>query len=158
MKEIACNMEPTRKEDGSSFFNKCLDQALRYLSLREHNRRELAIKLRSKDYDQKTIEAVLDYLEEEGSLDEERYIRAFVRSSNKRHPEGKSLVLQRLASKGADRHTSKRVVSDIYTPEYTSELASQARDMILKKGKVTEENQIRFELSRLGFRSTDIID
>ena len=158
MKEIACNMEPTRKEDGSSFFNKCLDQALRYLSLREHNRREIAIKLRSKDYDQKTIEAVLDYLEEEGSLDEERYIRAFVRSSNKRHPEGKSLVLQRLASKGADRYTSERVVSDIYTPEYTSELASQARDMVLKKGKATEENQIRFELSRLGFRSTDIID
>ena len=151
MKEIACNKEPTQKEDGSSFFNKCLDQALRYLSLREHNRKELAIKLRSKDYDQKTIESVLDFLEEDGSLNEERYIRAFVRSSNKRHPEGRSLVLRRLAAKGADRHISERVVSEIYTPEYTSELASQARDMILKKGKATEEHQIRFELSKLGF-------
>ena len=158
MKEIACNMEPTQKEDGSSFFNKCLDQALRYLSLREHNRKELALKLRKKEYDGKTIEAVLDSLEEDCSLNEERYIRAFVRSSNKRHPEGKSLILQRLAAKGADRHTSERVVSEIYTPEYTSELASQARDMILKKGKATEEHQIRFEMSKLGFHSTDIID
>ena len=57
--------EPTQKEDGSSFFNRCLDQALRYLSLREHNRRELAVKLRKKDYDSKTIEAVLDSLEDD---------------------------------------------------------------------------------------------
>ena len=150
--------EPTQKEGGSSFFSRCLDQALRYLSLREHNRRELAVKLRKKDYDSKTIEAVLDSLEDDGSLNEERYVRSFVRSSNRRHPEGKGVMLQRLAAKGADRNTSERIVSEIYTPEYTSELASQARDLIIRKGRATEENQIRFELSKLGFRNSDIID
>ncbi|MDT3390536.1 MAG: recombination regulator RecX [bacterium] len=149
-------VEPTRTEDGSSFFNRCLDQALRYLSLREHNRKELQIKLRTKDYDAKTIEAVLDSLEEDGSLSEERYVRSFVRSSNKRHPEGKSVVLMRLAQKGTDRQVSERVVTEIYTPEYTAELAAQARALLEKKGRASDVRQLRFELSKLGFRPADL--
>ena len=143
-------------EDGSSFFNRCLDQALRYLSLREHNRKELQTKLRTKDYDAKTIESVLDSLEEDGSLSEERYVRSFVRSCNKRHPEGKNVVLMRLAQKGADRQTAERIVSEIYTPEYTADLVSQAKAILEKKGRASDERQLRFELSKLGFHPADL--
>ena len=156
MEKQNCKVEPTRTEDGSSFFNKCLDQALRYLTLREHNRKELQTKLRTKDYDVQTIEAVLDSLSEDGSLSEERYVRSFVRSSNKRHPEGKSVMLMRLAQKGADRQVSERIVSEIYTPEYTADLAAQARVLLEKKGKASDVRQLRFELSKLGFRPNDL--
>ena len=158
MEKTKCRKEPTRTEDGSSFFNRCLDQALRYLSLREHNRKELQTKLRTKDYDSQTIEAVLDSLSEDGSLSEERYVRSFVRSSNKRHPEGKSVMLMRLAQKGADRQVSERIVSEIYTPEYTVDLAAQARALLEKKGKASDERQLRFELSKLGFHSNEFAD
>ena len=156
MEKRKSKAEPTRTEDGSSFFNRCLDQALRYLSLREHNRKELQTKLRTKDYDSQTIEAVLDSLEEDGSLSEERYVCSFVRSSNKRHPEGKSVILMRLAQKGADRQTAERIVAEIYTPEYTADLASQAKAILEKKGRASDERQLRFELSKLGFRSSDL--
>ena len=156
MEKRKSKVEPTRTEDGSSFFNRCLDQALRYLSLREHNRKELQTKLRTKDYDSQTIEAVLDSLEEDGSLSEERYVCSFVRSSNKRHPEGKSVILMRLAQKGADRQTAERIVAEIYTPEYTADLASQAKAILEKKGRASDERQLRFELSKLGFRSSDL--
>ena len=152
MKEIVLKKEPTRKEDGSSFFSKCLDQALVYLGIREHNRFELSVKLKSKGYEKDIISKVLDSLEEDGSLNEERYVRSFVRSSNRRHPEGKSLILRRLAAKGADRNVAEQVVREIYTDSYTAELAQQARAQIVKKGRAKTEDEIRFEMAKLGFR------
>ena len=152
MKEIVLKKEPTRKEDGSSFFSKCLDQALVYLGIREHNRFELSVKLKSKGYEKDIISKVLDSLEEDGSLSEERYVRSFVRSSNRRHPEGKSLILRRLAAKGADRNVAEQVVREIYTDSYTAELAQQARAQIVKKGRAKTEDEIRFEMAKLGFR------
>ena len=152
MKEIVLKKEPTRKEDGSYFFSKCLDQALVYLGIREHNRFELSVKLKSKGYEKDIISKVLDSLEEDGSLNEERYVRSFVRSSNRRHPEGKSLILRRLAAKGADRNVAEQVVREIYTDSYTAELAQQARAQIVKKGRAKTEDEIRFEMAKLGFR------
>ena len=152
MKEIVLKKEPTRKEGGSSFFSKCLDQALVYLGIREHNRFELSVKLKAKGYEKDVIGKVLDSLEEDGSLSEERYVRSFVRSSNRRHPEGKSLILRRLAAKGADRNVAEQVVCEIYTDSYTAELAEQARAQIVKKGRAKTEDEIRFEMAKLGFR------
>lgn len=158
MEKIACKMEPTRKEDGSSFFNRCLDQALRYLGMREHNRKELQVKLSAKGHDADVIAKVLDELEDEGSLSEERYVRSFVFSRNRRHPEGRSVMLRRLMEKGADRNASQDVLSEIYTPEYTSQLAAQARDLILEKNAGADPAQLRFLLSKSGFRLSDIAD
>lgn len=158
MEKIACKMEPTRKEDGSSFFNKCLDQALRYLGMREHNRKELQVKLSAKGFDADVIGRVLDELEDEGSLNEERYVRAFVQSRNRRHPEGRSVMLQRLMQKGADRNVAQNVLSEIYTPEYTAQLAAEVRDMILEKNADADPAQLRFLLSKAGFRLSDIAD
>ncbi len=147
---------PSNSEEGSSFFQKCRNQAFTYLSLREHNRRELATKLKVKGYDEQTIDDVLDSLVEDGSLSEERYARSFIRSNNRRHPEGRTLVLQRLAAKGADRETSRQIVAEIYTREYTSELVAQARAQILKKGKTKSEDDVRQALIKLGFSNNDI--
>lgn len=158
MEKIACRKEPTRKEDGSSFFSRCLDQALRYLTIREHNRKELSVKLSEKGYDNGTIGKVLDELEDEGSLSEERYVRSYVRSRCRRHPEGRSVMLRRLLQKGTDRNVAQNVLSDIYTSEYTAQLAAEARNLILEKNGDADSAQLRFLLSKLGFRLSDIID
>ncbi len=158
MKQIACKQEPTRKEDGSSFFNRCQDQALRYLAMREHNRKELQVKLSAKGYDNATIANVLDSLEDEGSLSEERYVRSFVQSRNRRNPEGLSVMLQRLLQKGADRNVAQSVLSEIYTPEYTATLAREARDRIQEKTADDDPARLRFLLSKSGFRLSDITD
>ena len=156
MKEISTNREPSSKGEGSSVFIKCQSQALVYLGIREHNRRELSLKLKTKGYDEGTINKTLDSLEEDGSLSEERYVRSFVQSSNKRHPEGKLMLQRRLAEKGADRETSRTVLDEIYTEEYTKALVSQARATIEKKGKAQSEDEIRFCLKKLGFSDRDI--
>ncbi|MBR1583705.1 MAG: regulatory protein RecX [Spirochaetales bacterium] len=148
--------EPSGKKGGSSVSRTCRDQALVYLSMREHNRRELSLKLRTKNYSSDEIERTLDELEDDGLLSEVRYVQAFVRSNNRRHPEGKALVLRRLAAKGADRETSGQTVDEVYTREYTASLVSQARAQILKKGRAETEEDIRFELRKLGFSNNDV--
>lgn len=148
--------EPSGKKGGSSVLRTCRDQALVYLSMREHNRRELVLKLRTKNYSSDEIEKALDELEEEGLLSEARYVRSFVRSNNRRHPEGKFLVSQRLAAKGADKEISRQVLDEIYTREYVNGLVEQARAQILKKGKASTEEEIRFELKKLGFSNNDV--
>lgn len=148
--------EPSGKKGGSSVSRTCRDQALVYLSMREHNRRELALKLRSKDYPSDEIERTLDELEDDGLLSEVRYVQVFVRSNNRRHPEGKAVVFQRLASKGADREVSRQVLDEIYTGDYARSLVQQARALITKKGRATTEDEIRFELKKLGFSNNDV--
>ncbi|MCR5760386.1 MAG: recombination regulator RecX [Sphaerochaetaceae bacterium] len=128
----------------------CIEQALRFLDLREHNRAELKIKLKNKGYDEKVCEDTLNFLTEEGSLNEERYIRAFVRSNNKRHPEGKIIISQRLAQKGADRNTVREVLDDIYTEEYITELTRAAAEKLRKKGKATDSQTLKALLYKIG--------
>ena len=156
MKEISTNKEPSSKGEGSSVFIKCQSQALVYLGIREHNRRELRTKLKTKGYDEDTIKSVLDSLEEDGSLSEERYVRSFVQSSNKRHPEGKLMLGRRLAEKGADRETARRVLDEIYTEQYTQDLVSRATEDIRKKGRAETDEEIRFTLRKAGFTSREI--
>ena len=156
MENNAKKNEPSGKKGGSSVSRTCRDQALVYLSMRDHNRRELVLKLKTKDYSSDEIEKTLDDLEDEGLLSETRYVRSFVCSNNRRHPEGKFLVSQRLAAKGADREISLQVLDEIYTQDYVKCLVEQARAQILKKGKAQTEDEIRFELKILGFTNNDV--
>ena len=148
--------EPSGKKGGSSVSRTCRDQALVYLSMRDHNRRELVLKLKTKAYSSDEIEKTLDELEDEGLLSEARYVRSFVRSNNRRHPEGKFLVSQRLAAKGTDREVARQVLDEIYTRDYVQTLVAQARAQIIKKGKAKEEEEILFELKKLGFSNYDV--
>ena len=156
MENNAKKNEPSGKKGGSSVSRTCRDQALVYLSMRDHNRRELVLKLKTKNYSSDEIEKTLDELEDEGLLSEARYVRSFVRSNNRRHPEGKFLVSQRLAAKGTDREVARQVLDEIYTREYTSSLVEQARAQILKKGKAGSEEEILFELKKMGFSNYDV--
>jgi len=145
--------EPISSGVGSPFFM-CTQQALRYLSIREHNRAELKRKLSLKGYESSLIEDVLNSLEDDNSLSEIRYIESFVRSSNKRHPEGKSILLARLIAKGVNRATAKEVLDFIYNEEYTSFLAQKAYERIAVKELTPQE--IKARLKKLGFTSSDI--
>lgn len=147
--------------DGSSFFEdtlpKCKNQALVYLTMREHNRKELELKLKTKGYGKDTIEETLNALTDDNSLSEERYIRSFIRSSNRRHAEGKTNMIQRLLAKGADKSTALTIVNEVYgDEEYVQLLLEEALKNLQKKGKAENKEQLRFCLMKLGFSSSDL--
>lgn len=135
----------------------CIEQAERFLVLREHNKNELIDKLKQKKYDLQTINEAVSFLQESDELDEERYINVFVRSSNRKHPEGKSLVYQRLIAKKADKNLSKKVLDDLYCEEYTLQLIEEATKKIYRKVKSDSfSNEVRQELMKKGFSASDI--
>lgn len=134
----------------------CIEQAERFLVLREHNNNELIDKLKAKKYSDETIEECLKFLIDCDELNEERYIRLFIRSSNKRHPEGKIAVLNRLFAKKADKNLSKTILDALYTEEYTNELLEFALQRLVKKKKVSDLYQIKQELIKLGFSSSEV--
>ena len=101
--------------------------------MREHNRAELRQKLLAKAYEPELVDFVLDSLVEEGALNEARYVKSFVRSNNKRHPEGKSMLLARLIAKGADKAVAKEVLDEMYDSDYTTALVTAAYEKLASK-------------------------
>lgn len=129
--------------------------------MREHNRSELRTKLLGKGYDAALVDSVLDDLVDDGSLSERRYVELFARSSNRRHPEGKSLVMARLAAKGADHLVCSEVLDEMYGDyDYVSSLVSQAYSRIVSKaaskGKSLSSYELRQALAKLGFSSVQV--
>lgn len=137
------------------FMDKCIEQAERFLVLRDHNESELRTKLSAKNYSKEEIDKAISYLKSNGELDEERYVCSFIRSNNRKHPEGKYVVFQRLMQKGADKEISNKVLNEIYTPDYTLEMLAKAyeknkdHDTIKLKAKLVKEGFSLSQISKL---------
>ena len=125
----------------------CMIQAQRFLAIREHNRQELTNKLQNRNFSKADIVCTIDCLENANLFSERRYVESFVNSNNGRHPMGKSVVLQKLLAKGADRHIASEVLDEIYTDEYVASLIKTACAKLLKRGKTANAQT----LSKLGF-------
>ena len=78
----------------------CREQALAYLGRREHTALELKQKLLKKSYSQANIQATLETLIEQNLLSEYRYAQSYILSRQRKNPEGKILLSQRLMAKG----------------------------------------------------------
>ena len=133
---------------------KCIEQAERFLALREHNCSEITLKLKNKGYGDSVIEKTIEFLKDSNELDEERFIRSFIRSNNTRHPEGKSVLLARLVQKGTDKELSKTVLNEVYTEEYNAECLQKAINR-QKNGKKDKE-KIFAKLMSSGFSYSEI--
>ncbi len=60
---------------------RCMNSAIYSLAMREHSRKELFDKLKRKDFSENVdLEALLDELEENNYLNEERFVESFIRS------------------------------------------------------------------------------
>jgi len=96
---------------------RCKVKALDALARREHSKKELELKLRLKEYPQLIIEEVLDELEESKLLSDERYALSFIRSRQRRNPEGRMMLQRRLQQKGVERNLATEVIDHYFNEE-----------------------------------------
>lgn len=75
-------VKDTLSDDGSRLAVR--QTALKLLARREHSRRELAAKLRQRGYPEQDLCSVLDELEGEGLLSEQRFTEAYIASRSQR--------------------------------------------------------------------------
>jgi len=115
----------------------CRSQALVYLARREHTSLELTQKLQVKGFDRSVITPVLEKLSEEDLLSEYRYALLAIEHRQRKNPEGRALLSQRLASKG----------------ELATEYAQRAYQLALAKGGT---EKARLLMGKRGFSSYEI--
>lgn len=96
--------------------HKAYNQALRYLSLREHSRFELKAKLKNKGFCPEDLEEILNSLEKEGLLSDERYAKNYLASRLRKNSESYFLLFSRLLQKGVSRQKAEEALAEVYTP------------------------------------------
>nr|WP_321265276.1 regulatory protein RecX [uncultured Sphaerochaeta sp.] len=128
-------------------------QAMTYLARREHTAFELKIKLQKKSFSSRCIQNVLDILKEENLLSEVRYALQFIESRQRKNPEGRALMAQRLAAKGVDREAAQRALDELYSEEQIIDYVERAYALALQK---VGEDKARMVLSKKGFSSYEV--
>ncbi|SHG04366.1 regulatory protein RecX [Marinomonas polaris] len=109
------------KEHQTSIF----DQALSLLSHREHSKKELATKLKTRGHEEEEISATIERLEEMNYLNDERFAEIFVRSRLSK-PLGASRIQQELIQKGINSELAKTALSEANADWF--ELAKQLKE------------------------------
>lgn len=136
-----------------------LNRVAAYCSTAEHCRAEIAEKLQRWGIAYDAIERILDSLEQEKYIDEERFCRAFINDKYRFAKWGKLKIGQALQLKKISSMTYRSFLNEIDEEEYLSIL----HDLLNSKRKsVRAENEyelngklMRFALSR-GFEMKDI--
>lgn len=131
----------------------CKEKTYDYLSRREHSRGELEQKLRMKGFPSSVVEGVLDRVEDAHELSDSRYCEMVIRSRQKRNPEGKILLVQRLVSKGVDSSLARQCVEEAFE-ESGEEYLKLAYTLAAKRSS-SKEKLIQ-KLQRKGFSLREI--
>lgn len=136
-----------------------LSRVAAYCSTAEHCRAEIVEKLQRWGMAYDAMDRILDRMEQEKYIDEERFCRAFIRDKYRFAKWGKVKIGQALQLKKISSMTFRPLLNEIDEEEYLSIL----RDLLVSKRKsVRAENDyelngklMRFALSR-GFEMKDI--
>lgn len=136
-----------------------LSRVAAYCSTSEHCRAEIVEKLQRWGMAYDAMDRILDRMEQEKYIDEERFCRAFIRDKYRFAKWGKVKIGQALQLKKISSMTFRPLLNEIDEEEYLSIL----RDLLASKRKsVRAENDfelngklMRFALSR-GFEMKDI--
>ncbi|HRE31799.1 MAG TPA: regulatory protein RecX [Candidatus Berkiella sp.] len=132
------------------------DKAIYLLSRREHSRSELLRKLQQRGFQSKDILPVLDRLEKENLLSEERFISSYIRSRRSRGF-GPLKICAELKERGIDRgrwQSNEEWQEELWQ---NSAIQSCAKRFSLTVAKTREQKIAQSQyLQRRGFTSAQI--
>ena len=123
-------------------------KALDLLSYREHSRMQLKRKLLIKEFPEDIIRKVLDSLEDEGSLDEERFCRIWIRTRLRRHSEWGRVLVTGLTKAGVGMRLAEKIVQEELADEDEYSLMCRAAAKIQRHNGITKEKIIKKLLSK----------
>lgn len=136
-----------------------LNRLAAYCSTAEHCRSEVAEKLQRWGIAYDVIDRIIERLEQEKFIDEERYCRAFIRDKYRFAKWGKVKIGEALVLKKIPRYTFATYLNEIDEEEYlgilNNLLASKRKSVHAENEYELNNKLIRFALSR-GFEMKDI--
>lgn len=139
---------------------KCLQKAIRLLSVRPRSEGELKERFKRDGYSDETIEAGMSYLLDNGYLNDEVFAERFARAKLQKKEIGEMALRFELHKKGISKPITEKVIARIYTETPPLDAAMKAAKKKLRTFKTTETQKIRQKLyqflTRRGFSSDTI--
>ncbi len=130
--------------------------AMSYLARAEHCRAGLFRKLQKKDIDKKDINEVLDFLEEEGFLNDCRFAGAWLRTRYIDHAEGRRRLSAELALRGVNAQDAKQALDEFFSERDEHDICCRAYKKLLRTNQKLAPDKIHSSLCRLGFTNNTI--
>ena len=132
---------------------RCYAQGLSYLARSEHTAFHLIQKLIRKGYPKEIVDDTVALLIEEGSLSDLRYARLFIERRQRKTPEGRLRLAQRLAQRGVEKGAAERALNELFTEE---RIATYVADAVSRARTKHPDKEVRDLLCFWGFSSYEI--
>ncbi len=91
----------------------CLDAAFRYLSYRSRSEAELRLRLKRRNFNPQVIEEVLDYLKEQGLVDDAAFAQWWKENRESFSPRSRMALKRELYQKGISKEITAAVISEV---------------------------------------------
>ncbi len=132
------------------------DQAMRFLSNRQHSRLELFRKLRDKGFRTEIIDRTIDRLEEIDLINDQQFAKLYIQNELQLRPAGRTLLSQKLSRRGIPREIYEPLLDEYVSQEIELKIALNISEKFVRihshlKGKILKDKMIRY-LQGKGFR------
>ncbi len=112
-----------------------LKKMIHYCDYQDRCKKEIFTKLDTLELDDNDRDFIIDFLQEEGFINDERYCRSFVKGKLNLKKWGVNKIKLSLITKGIDREIIDEVLSEIDKDSYKEELVN-----LLKNKKINEDD------------------
>ena len=136
-----------------------LKKILHYCNYQERCKKEIYDKLNSFELDETDKNFIVDFLQEEGFINDERYCRSYVKSKLNLKKWGINKIRISLFAKGINKEIIDNVISEIDKDSYKEELLN-----LLKNKKIDEDDPykrkaklIRYAVSK-GYSLNEVME
>ena len=147
----------------NSGLEKIKSYALKLISMYPRTVKEIFSKLKNKNFDDKSIEIIIEELIEENYLNDGEYAVIWLKNQLRNRPCGRMLCVKLMRNKGLDQKIIDKTLAERYSDERETELANdlaekKRKNLLGEKIKTNKkiESKITFYLKGKGFAS-DII-
>ena len=131
----------------------CYAQGLSYLARSEHTTFHLIQKLTRKGYSKEIIDDAVSRLTDEGALSDLRYARLFIERRQRKNPEGRLRLAQRLADRGVRNDAALQALDELFTEEH---IAAYVAGAVNRAKTEYPDKNVRDLLRLWGFSSYEI--
>lgn len=129
--------------------------AYNYASYKPRTVQQIRQKLEDKQFDENSIDIALDFLNEFGLIDDNKYAETFVKEYSRRKKAGPKKVEMELTKRGIDKELATEKVGTFYPDakkyDFALETANKKIKLIENKPKEKKYRAVRDNLMRKGF-------
>lgn len=108
--------------DNQASYQRYVDLCYRYLTFRNRSKKEMYEYLQKKNASDEIIDQIIDKLQDQGYINDEKFARAWVLARARSKPKGRTLLVMELRQKGISQDIIEQVLAE-ESEELPDELA-----------------------------------